>query len=58
MCAEDAYKKIKLGANLVQIYSGFIFKGFGLVNEINKELVNLLHKDGFKNISEAVEWRI
>ena len=52
--AEDAYNKIKKGASLIQVYTGFIYKGFGLVNEINKGLVELLKQDGFKSISEAI----
>jgi dihydroorotate dehydrogenase len=52
--AEDAYNKIKAGASLVQVYTGFIYKGFGLVNEINQGLVKLLERDGYKTISEAV----
>lgn len=53
-CAEDAYKKIRLGATLVQMITGMIFEGPGVVSEINAGLVKLLKKDGFKNISEAV----
>ena len=52
--AKDAYKKIKAGASLVQVYSGLIYNGFGLVNQINEGLVGLLAKDGFSNISEAI----
>lgn len=52
--AEDAYKKIKLGASLVQLITGMIFEGPQLISEINKGLVKLLEKDGFKNISEAI----
>ena len=52
--AEDAYEKIKNGASLVQAYTGFVYNGFGLVNEINKGLVKMLKKDKFKSISEAV----
>ena len=52
--AEDAYVKIKAGASLVQVYSGFIYNGFGLANEINEGLVKLIKKDKYKNISEAV----
>lgn len=36
--AEDAVKKIHLGANLVQIYTGFIYKGNGLIKDINNAL--------------------
>lgn len=49
-----AYERIKNGANLVQVYTGLIFKGPALVRDINKGLVELLKKDGFLHISEAV----
>ncbi|MBP7708706.1 quinone-dependent dihydroorotate dehydrogenase [Candidatus Pacearchaeota archaeon] len=52
--AEDAYRKIKLGANLVQLIAGMIYNGPGVISEINYNLVKLLEKDGYKNISEAV----
>lgn len=52
--AEDAYKKIKLGASLVQLITGMIFEGPQLISQINVGLVKLLKKDGFKNVSEAV----
>jgi dihydroorotate dehydrogenase len=50
----DAYKKIRLGASLIQMITGLIFEGPQLPAQINLELINLLKKDGFKNISEAV----
>lgn len=52
--AEDAYKKIKLGASLIQLITGMIYEGPQLVGEINRGLVELLQKDGFTNISQAV----
>lgn len=52
--AKDAYKKIRLGASLVQLITGMIFEGPQLIYQINRNLVKLLEKDGFKNISEAV----
>lgn len=52
--AADAYEKIKCGASLVQIYSAFIYQGFGLVEQIKKELSKRIAADGFKNISEVV----
>lgn len=52
--AQDAYRKIKLGASLVQLITGMIFEGPQLISEINRSLVDLMTKDGFKNISEAV----
>ena len=52
--AEDAYRKIRLGSNLVQLITGMIFEGPQLIGEINYGLVQLLKRDGFKHISEAV----
>ncbi len=52
--AEDAYKKIRLGASLVQLITGMIYEGPQLIGDINRGLAQLLKRDGFKNISEAV----
>lgn len=52
--AEDAYEKIRKGATLIQLITGMIFEGPQLIGEINRGLVRLLHRDGFKNISEAI----
>ncbi len=51
---EDAYRKIKLGATLVQMITGLIFEGPAIVAKINKELSYRVKTDGYKNISEAV----
>lgn len=52
--AEDAYKKIKYGASLVQLITGMIYQGPQLISEINVGLVRLLKKDGYRNIHEAI----
>src|SRR3989344_361681 len=52
--AEDAYRKIKAGASLVELITGMIFEGPQLISDINLGLVKLLKKDGYKNISEAI----
>lgn len=52
--AQDAYKKIKLGANLVQLITGIIYGGPSTIWEINQGLDQLLKADGYNNISEAV----
>lgn len=52
--ASELYEKIKCGASLVQIYSAFISQGFGLVERIKKDLSEMVKKDGFKNISDAI----
>ena len=52
--AQEAYRRIKAGANLVQILSGMVFHGPDMIMNINKELIELLKADGFKNITEAI----
>jgi dihydroorotate dehydrogenase len=52
--AQDAYRRIKAGASLIQILSGFIFKGPSMCKNINEELIELLKEDGYSNISEAI----
>ncbi len=52
--AADAYQKIKLGASLVEFISAFIYQGPQLASEINYDLIKMLKRDGFDNISQAV----
>jgi dihydroorotate dehydrogenase (fumarate)/dihydroorotate dehydrogenase len=52
--AEDAYETIRLGASLVQLYTALVYRGPGLVREINAGLSRLLERDGFRNVAEAV----
>jgi dihydroorotate dehydrogenase len=50
----DAYAKIRAGASLVQLYTGLVFEGPGLIPRIKHELAGLLEREGFKSVSEAV----
>lgn len=52
--AEDAYNKIRLGANLVQLITGMVFEGPSVISRINLGLVDLMKRDGFSQISEVV----
>lgn len=51
---EDAYNKIKAGASLVQVYTSYIYHGPPVVVKIKRELNELLERDGFKSIKDAV----
>ena len=57
--AEEAYRRIKAGASLVQVYSMLVYKGPALIKEINEGLVRLLKNDGYNHISEAIgaDWK-
>jgi dihydroorotate dehydrogenase len=52
--AEDAWEKICAGASLVQLYTGFIYQGPRIVQEINLGLVQILEREGFTRLEEAV----
>lgn len=51
---EDAYKKIRAGATLVQLYTAFAYGGPALIPSMKVELAECLERDGFKSIYEAV----
>ena len=50
----SAYDKIAAGANLVQLYTGMVYKGPNIVKEIKEELIKKLIKEKIKNIDEIV----
>lgn len=52
--AEDAWEKIAAGATLLQLYTGLVFEGPGLVKHIVRGLQRRLHASGFASVSEAV----
>jgi dihydroorotate dehydrogenase len=50
----DAYKKIRAGASLVQLYTALVFAGPALLARIKTGLAALLRRDGFASVAEAV----
>ncbi len=52
--AEDAYRKIRLGATLLQFVTGMIFEGPMVIGRIHSGMVDLLERDGFTHLSEVV----
>jgi dihydroorotate dehydrogenase len=50
----DAYAKIRAGASLVQLYTALVYEGPGLVTRIKRELADLLKRDGFAHVADAV----
>ncbi len=51
---QGAFEKIINGASLVQLYTGMVYQGPNIAYKIRDELINILKKQGIKNISEAV----
>ena len=52
--AETAYQKIKAGASLLQLFTGFIYQGPSLARKINLGLLELLKQDGFDHLKDAI----
>ena len=50
----SAYEKILAGASLVQLYTGFVYEGPATAKRINQGLVQLLERDGFASVEDAV----
>ena len=51
---DHAYEKIRAGASLVQVYTGFVYEGPGLPRRLCAGLKARLAGDGFATISAAV----
>jgi dihydroorotate dehydrogenase len=49
---EDVYRKIRLGANLTQVYTGWIYGGPGMVPRSLRQLLALMARDGVKSLAE------
>ncbi len=52
--AADAYEKIRAGAHLLQLYTGFIYGGPFTASRILTGLATYLARDGFQSVGEAV----
>ncbi|MDZ4736248.1 MAG: quinone-dependent dihydroorotate dehydrogenase [Rhodospirillaceae bacterium] len=50
----DAYRKIRAGASLVQLYTALVYAGPGLVAQISRDLAECLREDGFASVDAAV----
>ena len=50
----SAYNKFLSGADLIQLYTGMVYKGPNIVNLIKKDLSKLLLKDGVRNFKEII----
>ena len=50
----EAYRRLRAGASLVQVYTALVFRGPALIGKINRELLELLARDGVRSISEVI----
>jgi dihydroorotate dehydrogenase len=52
--ADDAYRMIRAGASLVQVYTALVYEGPALVRRMTRELGSLVARDGFSRVGDAV----
>ncbi len=52
--AAEAYRRLRHGASLVQLYTGLVYSGPGLASRIHRGLVELLERDGAASVAEIV----
>ena len=51
---KSAYEKFLRGANLIQLYTGMVYQGPNIASKISEELINILEKEGIKNLSDII----
>src|SRR5438128_1853566 len=56
--AADAWEKICAGASLIQLYTGFIYEGPNVARRINQGLGEILKREGFRSLDDAVGCRV
>lgn len=55
---DDAYEKIKAGADVVQLITGFVFGGPATIRTINRRLLELLERDHHDSIQDVVSMNV
>ncbi|MGX4608030.1 quinone-dependent dihydroorotate dehydrogenase [Priestia sp. JNUCC 25] len=50
----DAFEKLAAGANLVQVYTGMIYRGPSIAKHINNELIKIMDQRGFNSVEEVI----
>jgi dihydroorotate dehydrogenase len=51
---ETAWRKLRAGATLLQLYSGFTYKGLGLIARLNKGISARLAREGLRSVVDVV----
>jgi dihydroorotate dehydrogenase len=54
MNAQDAVDRIRAGASLIQLYSGLVYRGFALVQEIKHALLAELEKEKLHSVQDLI----
>jgi dihydroorotate dehydrogenase len=52
--ADDAWRMVRAGAGLVQLYTGFVYGGPTVARDVNAGLLRHLRREGLAHLDEAV----
>jgi dihydroorotate dehydrogenase len=52
--ADEAWAMVRAGASLVQVWTGFIYRGPTIARDINRGLLRRMSREGFRSLDEAV----
>jgi dihydroorotate dehydrogenase len=52
--AAEAYRRLRAGASLLQLYTPLVFHGPGLVGDVHRGLLARMERDGFARLADAV----
>lgn len=51
---DEAWAMVRAGASLVQVWTGFIYRGPGIARDINRGLLQRMAREGFRSLDDAV----
>ncbi|MFW5955228.1 MAG: quinone-dependent dihydroorotate dehydrogenase [Rhodothermales bacterium] len=51
---ESAYRKLKAGASLVQLYTALVYQGPGVVRTIKEDLVECIEQAGYRSVRDVI----
>lgn len=50
----DVYEKLKAGASMVQVYSGMVYRGPGMISKLRHELSEQMLQDGYRRLDDVI----
>ena len=50
----DVYEKLKAGASMVQVYSGMVYRGPGMISKLRHELAERMLQDGYRKLDDVI----
>ncbi|MDQ8043815.1 MAG: quinone-dependent dihydroorotate dehydrogenase [Patulibacter sp.] len=54
LTGDDCFEKLRAGADLLQLYTGFVYRGPSTASSVLAELLTRMDREGFRNVAEVV----